>query len=65
MEKISSSIISTAYKASYAQNILQTGREHTSGNAKGYTLLQNTVIWFQSEVLTQPNYKWKYYWSVF
>jgi predicted GIY-YIG superfamily endonuclease len=45
MEKILSSIISIVYKASYmyTENILQTGREHKSGNATGYTL-QNAAV---------------------
>lgn len=46
MEKILSSIISIVYRASYVytENILQTGREHKSGNATGYTLLQNAAV---------------------
>jgi hypothetical protein len=44
MEKNLSSIISTVYKASYTENILQTGREHKSGNARGYTLLQHAAV---------------------
>jgi len=44
MEKILSLIISTVYKASHTQNILQTGTEHKNGNATGYTLLQNAAV---------------------
>jgi len=44
MEKNLSSIISTVYKASYTDNILQTGKEHKSGNATGYTPLQNAAV---------------------
>jgi hypothetical protein len=45
-KKILSSVISIVYKASYVytENILKTGREHRSGNATGYTLLQNAAV---------------------
>jgi len=44
MEKNLSSIVSTVYKSSYTENILQTAREHGSGNATGYIKIQNTAV---------------------
>jgi hypothetical protein len=42
-KKILSSIIFTVYNASYTENILQTAKEHKSGNATGYTLWNAAV----------------------